>query len=56
MSQKAFLGGAIGARDMMLRKPQSAQKGGGGKPPEKPDDKEDKKPSAAVDAIKGATK
>ena len=50
MSEKAFLGGIVGARDMMLRKPQAAQKGGE-KPPEK--DAKDKKPSPAVDAIKG---
>ena len=50
MSQKAFLGGVMGARDM-LRKPEMAKKGGGGKPPQ--DDKKSEATEAIENAIKG---
>lgn len=53
MVQKAFMGGVMGAKDMM-RKPQAAQNGGG-KPPEK-DDKKSEATEAIKDAIKGGTK
>ena len=48
MAEKAFLGGVVGARDMMRKPEGKKEKGGGGKPPEKND-----KASPAVDAIKG---
>lgn len=52
MAEKAFLGGVVGARDMM-RKPEGKKNGGGsGLPPAKKNDKA----SPAVDAIKGGAK